>query len=131
MDLTTLLADTIQKNGVAVFLIAFGAWFLTFRVWPFVTGVWWPNTNDRQNKQTTLFSELSAAVVALKVFTEQMVAMLQQTSTVLNDHGQKLSDIQTELAAIRQRVDDTRPSALAQPPSATVAVSNSPPLTPP
>ena len=111
MDLTTFIVELIQKDGIAIFLILFGAWFLALRVWPFVSGVWWPAINERDKKQLSVLSQLSEAVTALKVFTEQTVGMMQQLSTILNDHGQKLTNIQIELAAIKQKTEDDKQSA--------------------
>ena len=85
MDITAAVIGFIEKDGVAIGLIVFGIWFLTAKVWPFITGVWWPASNNRAQTQITVIAELSGAVQALKALSQQTVAMLTEHRVMLSE----------------------------------------------
>jgi len=83
MDIMSILADFIQKDGVAVALIFFGAWFLTTKIWPFLTKEYWPSASRRAENQVSTMKELTGAVLALEMLCSQMVKMLQEQTRMI------------------------------------------------
>lgn len=60
MDFGVWLGDYLKSNGLATFLILWGVWFVTFKAWPWWSGVYIPQRLQLEKDHELIWGEMLA-----------------------------------------------------------------------
>lgn len=66
MDLAQAIAVFIQTDGISASILVFLGWFLTVKLWPWLTKEYWPELVKRQAASTATLKLLSDNLIELK-----------------------------------------------------------------
>lgn len=83
MDLGTIVVGFVNQNGIASAVLFFLAWFVTTRVWPWLSKEYWPATVEREKMRTSIQSEISKSLIELKVIASSTAVTLQAHDVIL------------------------------------------------
>jgi hypothetical protein len=79
-----VIADFIGKDGLATAALIFLGWFLTTRIWPFLTKEYWPALGRREDQRNAVMKVLSENLIELKSGQARMLDAIER-----NDDSQR------------------------------------------
>ena len=113
----TLLVNVIQTLGMPIAALVGIAWFVAFRIWPYLTTFLDSRQKASDEHQTSIAKALqnsSELTVSLVQVTVSMKATLEEMSRTLRDLHDGLNDVREDLSAIYERSGEERPSRQAR-----------------
>lgn len=84
-DLSSLISQFIQQNGVSTALISAFAWFLIMRVWPWFTDQFWPAMVKRQDDRDKVTAAMHDTVLELRTLMQQLISSMEHQESVSKD----------------------------------------------
>ena len=96
-----MVSDFISKDGLATASLVFLGWFLTTRIWPWLTKEYWPARTRQEEARNGIMKVLGDNLIELKIGQKQMAAMIE------HNHGDMRADTRVvleSLSALHQRL---------------------------